>query len=123
LAERWGGRTFATLDPEDFYDFSSTRPQVRLVDGITREIAWPTNELVAATLPGSQRDAVVFLGVEPQLKWRTFCTEIVGVARELHVAMGVTLGALLADVAHSRPVRVTGTVAEPALVRRLGPDR
>ena len=123
LAERWGGRTFATLDPEDFYDFSSTRPQVRLVGGITREIVWPTNEVLAATLPGSQRDAVVFLGVEPQLKWRTFCAEIVGVARELEVEMVVTLGALLADVAHTRPVRVTGTAADPELVRRLGLER
>ena len=123
LGERWGGRTFATLDPEDFYDFSATRPQVRLVNGITREIAWPTNELMAATLPGSQRDAVVFLGVEPQLKWRTFCAEIIGVARELEVEMVVTLGALLADVAHTRPVRVTGTAADPELVRRLGLER
>jgi proteasome assembly chaperone (PAC2) family protein len=96
---------------------------VRLVDGITREIAWPTNELLAAKLPGSKRDAVVFLGVEPQLKWRTFCTEIIGVARELEVEMVVTLGALLADVAHTRPVRVTGTAADPELVRRLGLQR
>ena len=123
LGERWSGRTFATLDPEEFYDFSSTRPQVHLAEGITREIVWPTNTFMAATLPGSQRDAVVFLGVEPQLKWRTFCSEITGVARELGVEMVVTLGALLADVAHTRPVRVTGTAADPELVRRLGLER
>jgi proteasome assembly chaperone (PAC2) family protein len=123
LAERWGGRGFATIDPEEFYDFSTTRPQVQLVDGLTRQIAWPTNELLAAALPGSQRDAVVFLGVEPQLKWRTFCTELIGVAQGLGVEMVVTLGALLADVAHTRPVRVTGTAADPDLVRRLGLER
>jgi proteasome assembly chaperone (PAC2) family protein len=123
LGERWGGRPFAALDPEEFYDFSSTRPQVRLVDGATREIVWPTGELLAASLPGSQRDAVVFVGVEPQLKWRTFCAQLTGVAEELGVEMVVTLGALLADVAHTRPVRVTGTAADPELVRRLGLER
>jgi proteasome assembly chaperone (PAC2) family protein len=123
LGERWGGRPFATIDPEEFYDFSSTRPQVRLVDGITREIVWPANDLLAASLPGSQRGAVVFVGVEPQLKWRTFCDQITGVAEELSVEMVVTLGALLADVAHTRPVRVTGTAADPELVRRLGLER
>ena len=65
----------------------------------------------------------MFLGVEPQLRWRTFCAEIIGVARELQVEMVVTLGALLADVAHTRPVRVTGTAGDPELVRRLGLER
>jgi proteasome assembly chaperone (PAC2) family protein len=123
LAERWGGRPFATLDPEEFYDFSTTRPQVHLADGITRQIVWPENEFMAASLPGSQRDAVVFVGVEPQLRWRTFCASVTGVARELGVEMVITLGALLADVAHTRPVRVTGTAANPALVQRLGLER
>jgi len=120
LRERWAARPFASLDPEDFYDFSSTRPQVRLTDGITREIVWPANELSAASLPGSQRDVVVLLGVEPQLRWRTFCAELVGVASDLQVELIVTLGALLADVAHTRPVRVTGTAADTELVTHLG---
>jgi len=123
LGDHWGTRRFARLDPEDFYDFTSTRPQVRLVDGITREIVWPENELAAAALPGADRDVIVLLGTEPGLHWRTFCTEVVGAAQELGVEMMVTVGALLADVPHTRPVRVTGTAADADLVRRLGLQR
>jgi proteasome assembly chaperone (PAC2) family protein len=123
LRDHWDARHFADIDPEEFYDFSSTRPHVRLVDGLTREIVWPANELYAASLPGSERDIVVLLGVEPGLKWRTFCTEIVGVGQELGVELFITLGALLADVPHTRPVRVTGTAADPELVQRLGLQR
>jgi proteasome assembly chaperone (PAC2) family protein len=120
LRDRWSARPIATLDPEDFYDFTSTRPQVRLVHGVTREIEWPTNEFSAAPLPGAGHDVVVLLGHEPQLKWRTFAEQVVGVATELGVEMVVILGALLADVAHSRPVRVTGTAADDDLITRLG---
>ena len=123
LCDHWAARHFADIDPEDFYDFSATRPQVRLVDGLTREIVWPANELYAASLPGSEHDVVVMLGVEPGLKWRTFCTEIVDVGRELGVELFITLGALLADVPHTRPVRVTGTAADAELVQRLGLQR
>jgi proteasome assembly chaperone (PAC2) family protein len=111
------------VDAEEFYDFSTTRPQVRLRDGVTREIVWPETELSAAALPGSQRDVIVLLGNEPQLKWRTFCAQVSGVATELGVELVVSLGALLADVAHTRPVRVTGTAADPELVARLGLQR
>ncbi|MDQ6727864.1 MAG: PAC2 family protein, partial [Actinomycetota bacterium] len=120
LRDRWSARPFATIDPEDFYDFSSTRPQVRMARGITREIVWPEAEFSAASLPGTSRDVVVLLGHEPQLKWRTFTEQVVGVAGELGIEMIVILGALLADVAHTRPVRVTGTAADPDLVTRLG---
>ena len=123
LRERWDARPFASIDPEDFFDFSTTRPQVRLIDGLTREITWPETELSAAALPGSQRDVVVLVGTEPQLRWRTFCAEVTGIAGELGVELVVTLGALLADVAHTRPVRVTGTAADPELVARLGLQR
>jgi proteasome assembly chaperone (PAC2) family protein len=119
LRDRWGGRRFASLDPEEFYDFSSTRPEVRLKGGITREILWPRNELWAAALPGTQRDVVVLLGTEPQLRWRTFTEQILGIATELGVELVIALGALLADVAHTRPVRITGTAGDPELVRRL----
>ena len=119
LRDRWGGRVFASLDPEEFYDFSSTRPEVHLAGGITREIVWPANQFSAAALPGAQRDVVVLLGHEPQLKWRTFSQALVGVARELNVELVITLGALLADVAHTRPVRITGTAGDPDLIRRL----
>lgn len=120
LRDRWSARPFATIDPEEFYDFSSTRPQVRMTRGISREIIWPEAEFSAASLPGTSRDVVVLLGHEPQLKWRTFTEQVVGVAGELGIEMIVILGALLADVAHTRPVRVTGTAADPDLVARLG---
>lgn len=119
LAGAWSARRFATIDPEEFYDFTTTRPQVRLDEGLTRRIDWPLNELSAAALPGRPHDVIVLSGVEPQLKWRTFCDAIVSVANELGVEMVVSLGALLTDVAHSRAVRVTGTAADPELVERL----
>ncbi|MFN2504057.1 MAG: PAC2 family protein [Acidimicrobiales bacterium] len=123
LRDRWGARPFASIDPEEFYDFSSTRPQVRLTDGLTRQIIWPSNELSAASLPSEDHDVVVLVGTEPQLRWRTFCAELVGVATELEVELVVTVGALLADVAHTRPVKVTGTAATSELVSRLGLHR
>jgi proteasome assembly chaperone (PAC2) family protein len=123
LRDRWSARPFATIDPEDFYDFSSTRPQVRLDEGLTRSIVWPENEFSGASLPTASRDAVVLIGTEPQLKWRTFCEQVIGVATDLKVEMVITLGALLADVAHTRPVRVTGTAADSDLVQRLGLQR
>jgi len=123
LQVRWGARPFATIDPEEFYDFSSTRPEARLGDGLRREIVWPTTEFSAASLPDTPRDVVVLVGSEPQLRWRTFCSEVVGVATELRAEMVITLGALLADVAHTRPVRVTGTAADAELVATLGLER
>lgn len=123
LRDRWSARPFATIDHEDFYDFTATRPQVRLVNGLTRRIEWPETVLSWAALPGTPRDVVVLLGHEPQLKWRTFTEQIVAVATDLNVELVVILGALLADVAHSRPVRVTGSAADAELVRRLGLGR
>ena len=123
LRDRWSARPFASIDPEEFYDFTTTRPQVRLVEGITRKIEWPETELSYAALPGTSRDVVVLLGHEPQLKWRTFSEQVVGMAKELGVELVVILGALLADVPHTRPVRVTGTAADGELVRRLGLGR
>jgi proteasome assembly chaperone (PAC2) family protein len=123
LRDHWAARQFASLDPEEFYDFSSTRPQVHLLDGLTREIVWPANELFAASLPGNERDVIVLLGTEPGLKWRTFCSQVVDVATALNVELFITLGALLADVPHTRPVRVTGTAADAELVSRLGLQR
>ncbi|MGI8983226.1 MAG: PAC2 family protein [Acidimicrobiales bacterium] len=123
LRDRWSAQPFATIDHEDFYDFTATRPQVRLVNGLTRRIEWPGTELSWAALPGTSRDVVVLLGHEPQLKWRTFTEQVVALATDLKVELIVILGALLADVPHSRPVRVTGTAADAELVRRLGLGR
>jgi proteasome assembly chaperone (PAC2) family protein len=123
LDERWSAREFAEIDPEEFYDFSSTRPQVRLVDGLTREIVWPANTFSAAGLPAARRDVVLALGTEPQLRWRTFCEQVLSIVRETGVELVLTLGALLADVPHTRPVQVTGTAADDELVSRLGLQR
>ena len=123
LRDRWSSRTFASVDPEEFHDFTVTRPQVRLVQGITRRIDWPATEFSAAALPGTSRDVVVLLGHAPQLKWRTFSEQVVGVVTELGVELIVVMGALLADIPHTRPVRVTGTAADAELVRRLGLGR
>ena len=123
MRDHWSAKPFASIDPEEFYDFTSTRPQVRLVQGLTRRIEWPETELSAAALPGTSRDVVVLLGHEPQLRWRTFSEQVVSVATDLNVELIVILGALLADVAHTRPVRVTGTAADAELVRRLGLGR
>jgi proteasome assembly chaperone (PAC2) family protein len=123
LSRSWEAQRFAVVDAEEFYDFTVTRPQVRLVDGITRRIDWPTNELASCALPGAERDVAFLHGIEPQLRWRTFAAGVVDVARTLQVELVLTLGALIADVPHTRPVRVTGTAADPALVQRLGLQR
>jgi predicted ATP-grasp superfamily ATP-dependent carboligase len=123
LAEAWSARRFATVDPEEFYDFTATRPQVRLGDDGARQIDWPSTELWAAGLPGTGRDVVLLRGVEPQLRWRTFCAAVVGVARTVGAELVVTLGALLADVPHTRPVRVSGMAHDPMLAERLGLHR
>ncbi|MDQ3979598.1 MAG: PAC2 family protein [Actinomycetota bacterium] len=123
LRDRWGARPFASVDPEEFYDFSSTRPQVKLAEGFTRRIVWPANQLSAARLTGEDHDVVLLIGTEPQLRWRTFSAEVVSIAQDLGVELVVTLGALLADVAHTRPVKVTGSAASRELVEELGLQR
>jgi predicted ATP-grasp superfamily ATP-dependent carboligase len=120
LVEAWSARRFATIDPEEFYDFTATRPEVRMTEGDERSIDWPSNELWAAAVPGAGRDVILLRGVEPQLKWRTFSAAVVGVARTVGAELSITLGALLADVPHTRPVRVTGMAHDSTLSNRLG---
>lgn len=112
LADRWDATLAADLDPEEFYDFSSTRPHVQLDDGHVREIVWPTTEVLTARIPGGDTDVVFLLGHEPQLRWRSYCEQVLQVADELGVRMVVTLGALLAEVPHTRPTPVMGTAYE-----------
>ncbi|MHB1853931.1 MAG: PAC2 family protein [Acidimicrobiales bacterium] len=119
LIDIWGARPFAAIDPEDFFDFTATRPRVRLDDDLVRRIEWPENQLLAAPLPASNHDVVLLSGTEPHLRWKTFCGGLVEAIQSLGVEMVVTLGALLADVAHTQPVRVTGTAADPDLADRL----
>jgi hypothetical protein len=120
LSEAWSARRFATVDPEEFYDFTASRPHVRVGEDGVRQLDWPSTELWAAALPESGRDVILLRGVEPQLKWRTYCAALVGVARAVGAELVVTLGALLADVPHTRPVRVSGMAHDPKLAERLG---
>lgn len=119
LATQWHADPFAEIDPEEFFDFTANRPQVRLVDGHTRSIDWPSNQFWAATVPGTDTDVVLLQGTEPGLKWRTFCEQVLGVVRQLDAKLVVTLGALLAEVPHTRPVRVIGTAEDDDLIERL----
>jgi proteasome assembly chaperone (PAC2) family protein len=115
-----GAERFATIDPEDFYDFQATRPRVKMADGQAREIVWPAVELFEARVPRAPRDLILMAGSEPSFRWRTFCQLVTELAEVLNTQLVVTLGALLADVPHTRPVSVTGLSSDPALVSRLG---
>src|SRR5579875_2680607 len=119
LIQAWRARPFASVDPEEFFDFTSTRPRVRLDAQGDRVIDWPANTLLAASLPGSAHDVVLLSGTEPQLRWRTFTGALVETFQALHVEMVLTLGALLADVPHTQPVRVTGSSADTEVSERL----
>jgi len=120
LAKHWNATRFAEIDPESFYDFQAVRPHVSLVDGQTRKIDWPDNAFFNARIPGSGRDAVLLLGIEPNLRWKTFAGLVLELAGDLGVEMVVTLGSLLADVPHTRPAPVTAAATDPALVAELG---
>jgi proteasome assembly chaperone (PAC2) family protein len=120
LAQSWQASRFADIDPEEYFDFQAARPHVALEEGLTRRIDWPETVFYEAEVPGTDRDAVLLVGIEPNLRWRTFCGEITGLASDLGVELVVTLGALLADVPHTRPAPVTGSASDPELVRELG---
>jgi PAC2 family len=118
LQRAWNCAPVASIDPEEFFDFSATRPTVELVDG-ARQISWPTTEVSVGRLPTGRR-VVVLTGPEPQLRWRTYCSLVAEVANRCNVTLLVSLGALLADVPHTRPVRVTGTAGSSELATRYG---
>ena len=123
LNSSWKAGRFGGFDAEEFYDFQTTRPEVKLVDGVTRQIEWPENTLsaTARTLEATNGRGVVLLsGPEPNFRWRSFCESVVELAKELNVELVVTLGALLADVPHSRPVTVSANSQDPALIENLG---
>jgi predicted ATP-grasp superfamily ATP-dependent carboligase len=120
LARTWRAARFADIDPENFFDFQETRPHVSLVEGVTRQIDWPDSAFYHSPVPGTDRDAVLLLGIEPNLRWRTFTELITGLASDLGVELVITLGSLLADVPHTRPSPVTGSASDAELVKRLG---
>ncbi|MFG2045210.1 PAC2 family protein [Dactylosporangium sp. NPDC048998] len=123
LEQEWGAETIASLDPEDFYDFQVNRPTVLMSDGETRRIEWPTTRFAVASPPDSERDIVLIRGIEPSMRWRTFCDEVLEVCHSLEVNRIVLLGALLADVPYTRPLPVSGSApprSSPEAAERLG---
>src|SRR2546430_9400624 len=120
LAKQWEGERSAEIDAETFSDFQATRPQVWLEDGLTRKRDWPENGFFHAEIPGTGRDAVILLGTEPNLRWKTFSQLVLGLAQDLGVERGVTFGSLLADVPHTRPAPVTAAATEAELMEELG---
>ena len=116
MIERWGATALAEIDPEPFTDFATVRPHVR-INGGRRSIVWPTVGVWAASPPGG--DVLLVLGPEPALRWRLFCDQLVAVAERHGAPMTISLGALLADVPHSRPVQIIGTASDPELIERF----
>src|SRR3954451_13555599 len=125
LAKVWGAARFAEIEAEDFYDFQATRPMVSLEDGQTRKLEWPDNGFFHASVPGTNRDAVILIGTEPNLRWKTFAGLVLGLAQDLGVQRMVTFGSLLADVLHTRPAPVTAAApgAEHGGAHRSGARR
>jgi len=123
LRDSWEARDFGAFDAEEFFDYQAARPQIKLIEGVTRTIEWPENHL-SATAPSLEslggRSAVLLSGPEPSFRWRSFCAAVIELAGELDVELVVTMGALLADVPHSRPVSVAANSQDPALVESLG---
>jgi proteasome assembly chaperone (PAC2) family protein len=119
LEEVFQARTIGVIDPDDYYDFQVNRPSVSLVDGRTRRIEWPTTRLSVARLPDANRDLVLLRGLEPNMRWRGFCEELIEGAHALEIDLVATLGALLADTPHTRPVPVSGSASDPATAALL----
>jgi proteasome assembly chaperone (PAC2) family protein len=117
LAARWAPSPLADIDPEEYFDFTATRPRVQLDDDGERTIEWPANSFTVGA--GSGMDTVVLLGTEPQLRWRSFCAQVVGVADAIGARLVLTLGALLAEVPHDRPTPMVGTATDEAVIERL----
>lgn len=120
LDETWNATQLMTIDDEDYYDYQVNRPIVRLIDGVTRELEWPGMHISYCSPPGSERDVVLMHGVEPNMRWRSFCSRLLAIADRLNVSTVVILGALLADTPHTRPVPVSGTAYSPDAAQFFG---
>ena len=119
IGESLGAERFARLDPEEFYDFQSTRPHIGFTEARKREITWPAVEVFAARVPRAQRDLILVQGPEPSMRWKTFCRNVIDLAEALGTQLVVTMGALLADVPHTHPVSITGLASDASLVDKL----
>jgi predicted ATP-grasp superfamily ATP-dependent carboligase len=119
LIEAWDARVVGSVDPEDFYDFQVNRPTISADASGRRRLVWQTTQIAVASPPDLDRDVILVRGIEPNLRWRQFCAELLAACDDLGAQLVVTLGALLADTPHTRPIPVTGTATEPDLVDRL----
>jgi proteasome assembly chaperone (PAC2) family protein len=119
LIESWNASPGAEIDPEDYYDFQVTRPVMEVSDGKTERLVWPTTRMAVARPPGVDRDLVLVQGIEPNMRWRGFTSELVSAFASLGVELVILLGALLADAPHTRPVPVSATASDPALAAQL----
>lgn len=120
LEDAWSAVQWAEIDPEPYYDYQVNRPMVSMDHNRVRSISWPTTRLSIARIPLAQRDVVLVRGIEPNMRWRGFCAELITYARALNVEMVVSLGALLADTPHTRPVPITGVTSDERLIESLG---
>ncbi|MEO6793805.1 MAG: PAC2 family protein, partial [Mycobacterium sp.] len=120
LTNIWEARMIADIDDEAYYDYQVNRPVIRQIDGVTRELVWPSMRISHCRPPGSDRDIVLMHGVEPNMRWRSFCAELLAVIEHLDVDTVVILGALLADTPHTRPVPVSGAAYSPESATRFG---
>jgi hypothetical protein len=120
LREVWGATLIAEFDPEDYYDYQVNRPLITVDESGIRSLTWPTTSVYRVSIPGSSRDLVLVRGIEPSMRWQQFSRELLGLAGELGVTMVLTVGALLSDTPHTRPVPVSGTTADEGLGRDLG---
>jgi len=119
----WDAQPLTEIDPDDYYDFQVNRPNVSLIDGVSRRITWPTTRFSTCRPPGADFDLVLVRGIEPNMRWRMFCREILGLITELDVQSVVTLGALLSDTPHTRPIQVTGTAYDGDAAAKFGLER
>jgi predicted ATP-grasp superfamily ATP-dependent carboligase len=122
LEQVWGAQLVGELDPEEYHDFQVNRPSVALDEDGKRQITWPTTRLYWARPPGASRDVVIVRGIEPSMRWRRFIQEVLDYADKLQVGTMITLGALLADVPHTRPIPVTTTSDDELLLNRLATE-
>lgn len=120
LLTMWTHQQIAHLDPEEYYDFQVNRPSIKVDEKIVREIIWPNTRVFAVSTPHLENDFLIVKGIEPSMRWQSFVSEILDLADDYEVSLLVTMGALLADTPHSRPISVTGSGSHPDVAERLG---
>jgi proteasome assembly chaperone (PAC2) family protein len=119
LVDSWHAKAFARIDPEEYFSFTDTRPTIRITEGSGRELVWPKNEFYYASGKLNTPPAVLLIGTEPNLRWKSFCDEVIGLAETLGARAMVTLGSLVTDAVHTRPVPLTGFSTDDGVASRL----